>query len=320
MGGLSDRVYNHSMPAMKPNRLAEQLDKIRRHGAALAHTINERSNGWLWILFNSVRKTLQPETAIMASAIAYISLFSLFPLILLSISIASLGLDSYINQQTLIDSLEFIAPALEQLLGSNIDEVIRARGPATSVALLSLTWSSSTIFYAMTNALNGIWRVKQRRASWKARGLAILFVLMLLGPALFLISLAGSVITNIRFWLPDLIIPIGYGLSLLLTITLDVALFMTLYLILPHGPASWREVVPGAISAGLLWELAKRIFLYFISAYLSVTNLVYGTVTTIIAFLFWAYIGSLIFIFGARVSVSYWRIRQKSKERSSLPI
>ena len=146
---------------MKPNKLDEQLDKIRRHGAALAHIINERSNGWLWIIFNSVRKTLQPETAIMASAIAYISLFSLFPLILLSISIASLGLDAYINQQTLIDSLEFIAPALEQLLGSNIDEVIRARGPATSVALLSLTWSSSTIFYAMTNALNGIWRVKQ---------------------------------------------------------------------------------------------------------------------------------------------------------------
>lgn len=314
MGGLRACAYNGLMPAKEPNKLFELLDKNWQKVIALAHVINERSNGWLWILTNSVRKTLQPGTTIMAAAIAYISLFSLFPLILLIISIASLGLDSYINQQTLIDSLEFVAPALEQLLGKNIDEVIRARGPATSFALLSLAWSSSTIFYTMTNALNGIWRVKQRPASWKVRGLAILFVLTLLGPSLFLLSLAGSVIANIRFWLPDAVMPVGYGLGLLMTMILDVALFMALYLLLPHGSATWREVVPGAVGAGLLWELAKRIFLYFISAYINVTNLVYGTVTTIIAFLFWAYIGSLIFIFGAYLSVSYWRIRQKTKK------
>jgi membrane protein len=96
---------------------------------------------------------------------------------------------------------------------------------------------------------------------------------------------------------------------------------MVLYTILPHGPASWREILPGAAGAGLLWELAKRTFLYFISTYISITNLVYGTLTTIIAFLLWAYIGSLIFIFGAYLSVSYQKVRQaQSTDSSSLPI
>jgi membrane protein len=83
-------------------------------------------------------------------------------------------------------------------------------------------------------------------------------------------------------------------------------------MILPHGTAVWREVLAGAVGAGILWEFAKKTFLSFVSAYISITNLVYGTLATIIAFLFWAYISSLIFIFGAYFSLSYWELN-KSK-------
>ena len=184
----------------------------------------------------------------------------------------------------------------------------------TGFALLSLIWSASTIFYALNHTLNDVWNIKQRRSAWKRRGASILFVLVFVGPTLFLISLAGSVIANIRLWLPDLILPFGYGISLLLTLMLDVLLFMILYMILPHGNSTWREVAPGAIGAGLSWEFAKRAFLSFVSTYISITNLVYGTVATIIAFLLWAYISSLIFIFGAYLSVSYWQLRHPQKQ------
>ena len=287
---------------------------LKQRVVKVAQTVNERANGFPWVLYNTVNKTLMPDTAIMASAIAYISLFSLFPLILLSISLASFSFGfAMMDQHETIKQLEFVAPALGQLLGQNIDQVIRTRGPVTGFALLSLIWSASTIFYTLTHTLNGIWNVEQRHSSWRIRGVAILFVLVFIGPTLFLISLAGSVIANIRFWLPDLILPFGYGISLLLTLLLDVLLFMILYMILPHGSASWREVLPGASGAGLLWEFAKRTFLSFISTYISITNLVYGTVATIIAFLLWAYISSLIFIFGAYLSVSYWQLKQNPK-------
>jgi len=289
------------------------VTEIWQQGTRIAQMLNERTNGWLWVVANAIKQTLMPDTAIMASAIAYIALFSLFPLILLSISLASFKLAPAMDQQAIIQRLEFVAPALGQLLGQNIDEIIRARGHVTGFALLGLVWSASTFFYTLTHTLNEIWHVKQRRAAWRRRGTSILFVMLFIGPALFLISFAGSVIANIRLWLPDQIIPFGFGVSLILTTLLDIALYMALYMILPHGTSTWREVLAGAVGAGILWEFAKKTFLSFVSTYISITNLVYGTVATIIAFLFWAYISSPIFIFGAYLSVSYWQLRQKPK-------
>ena len=89
---------------------------------------------------------------------------------------------------------------------------------------------------------------------------------------------------------------------------------MVLYMMLPHGGSTWREILPGALGAGFLWELAKKAFLSFVSTYLSVSNLVYGSVAAIIAFLAWAYLSGLIFLFGAYLSVTYFQLKKKQKE------
>jgi len=254
------------------------MAQLWQQGIRSAHRLNEHTRGWLGMLAGAAREALKPGSAITAAAIAYFALFSLFPLTLLSISIASFNLGPLMDQQLIVQKLEFIAPALGQLLGQNIDEIIRARGPVTSVALVGLIWSASTIFYTLTQTLNEIWGNKRSRPVWKRRGLAILFVLTFVGPALFLASFTGSMIANLRTWLPDQIIPIGGGISFVVAILLDVALFMMLYIMLPHGASTWREILPGAIGAGLLWELAKKAFLFFVSSYISVSNLVYGSV------------------------------------------
>ena len=90
-----------------------------------------------------------------------------------------------------------------------------------------------------------------------------------------------------------------------------------LYIMLPHAASTWREILPGAIGAGLLWELAKKTFLFFVSTYISVSNLVYGSVAAIVAILTWAYLSGVIFLFGAYLSVSYYQRRQQQHERSS---
>jgi membrane protein len=265
-------------------------------------------------LAGAAKQALRPASGITAAAIAYYALFSLFPLTLLSIAIASFGLGSTMDQQLVIQELEFIAPALGRLLGPNIDEIIRARGPVTTVALVGLLWSASTIFYTLTITLNEIWGITRRRPVWKRRGLAILFVLIFVGPALFLASFAGSMLSNLRSWLPDQITPIGDGFSLALAILLDVASFMVIYMLLPHGAATWREILPGAIAAGFLWELAKTAFLFFVSTYISISNLIYGSVAAMLAFLAWAYLSALIFLFGAYLTVSYFRLKQQQRE------
>jgi len=239
-------------------------------------------------------------------------------LTLLSIAIASFSLGPVIEQQLIIQRLEFIAPALlGQLLGENIGVIIRTRGPVTGVALVGLIWSASTVFYTLTLTLNEMWGIQYRRAVWKRRGLALLFVLALVGPALFLAAFASSMVSSLRPWLPDSFLWIKGGISLALALLLDVVAFMTLYLLLPHGAATWRKLLPGAIGTGLLWELAKKLFLSFVATYISVSNLVYGSVAAVIAFLTWAYLTSLIFLFGAYLSVAYYQFKQQEREAAT---
>ena len=290
------------------------ITRLKQHSIQSANRINELTRGWLWMLAGAAQQTLKPETAITAAAIAYFALFSIFPITLLSISIASFSLGPSMDRQIIIHRLEFIAPAMGQLLGQNIDDIIEERGPVTGIALVGLIWSASTVFYTFTHTLNQIWETKRRRSVWKRRGLAILFVLIFVGPALFLASFAGSMISHLRAFLPDSIISLVGGGSAVMAVLLDVALFMVLYLMLPHGTSTWHEILAGAIVAGLLWELAKKAFLSFISTYISVSNMVYGSVAAIIAFLAWAYLSGIIFHFGAYFSVSYFQLKQQQRE------
>lgn len=297
--------------------MVKYFAQLRQQSIRNANRINERTGGWLGMLAGAAKEALKPDTAITAAAIAYFALFSLFPITLLSISIASFSLGPSTDPQLIIQRLEFVAPALRQLVGQNIDEIIQARGAVSGVALVGLIWSASTVFYTFTHTLNEIWGVKRRRAAWKRRGLAILFVLIFAGPILFLASFAGSILAHLRALLPAPITSMEGGAGLVLAILLDVALFMLLYMILPHGASTWREILPGAMGAGFLWELAKKAFLSLVSTYISTSNLVYGSVTAIIAFLAWAYLSGLIFLFGAYLSVSYFQLKQLQKETAA---
>ena len=302
---------------MIPPRITKTLAKLWQQGIRSAQRLDERTHGWLGMLTGAAREALKPDSTLTAAAIAYFAVFSIFPIILLSIAIASFYLGPLMNQQLIVQRLEFLAPALGQLLGKNIDEIILARGPVTSVALVGLIWSTSTIFSTVTQNLKKIWGIKRSRPFWKQRGLAILFVLIFVGPILFLASFASSLIANLRTWLPDQIVPIWGGIGIVVAILLDIAFFMVLYIMLPHGTSTWREILPGAMGAGLLWELAKKAFLLFVSTYISMSNLVYGSVAAIIAFLTWAYLSGLIFLFGVYLSVSYYQLKQQKREAVS---
>ena len=294
--------------------MTKSIAQLREQGIRNANRINAHTRGWPGMLVSAIKETLKPDTAITAAAIAYFALFALFPITLLSISIASFSLGPSADRQLIVHRMEFIAPALGQLLGQNIDDIIEARGPATGTALIGLIWSASTVFYLFTNTLNEIWGAKHRRAVWKRRGLSIVLVLLFVGPTLFLASFASSMLAHLRTALPTSVVSMGGAVGWILAIVLDVALFMVLYMMLPHGAATWREILPGAIGAGLLWELAKKAFLSIVATYISVSNLVYGSVTTIIAFLAWAYLSGLIFLFGAYLSVAYFQLKKQQKE------
>lgn len=259
---------------------------------------------WWRIAAPAVRESFAPESQLVASSIAFFTLFSVFPLVLLVIAIGSNWLDPLLIEARLVEQLEFAVPALESLLGDNLESLVARRGSVTGIALLSLFWSSTSIFNVLTRVMDRIWGVdiNERRSIWRHRGLAIVAVLILTG-ILLIVSLAeGTIVTILNSFLPQELATLEPLTTEFWTAMLSVVLFTILYYYLPHIRLTWRSVLPGAIVAGLLWELAKRLFLTFIGAYLSRSNLIYGSVGSIIAFLGWAYVSSLILLLGAYVN------------------
>lgn len=275
---------------------------------------SRQTRWWGFIFWRALQAALAPETALTAAAISYFTLFSLFPLLLLSVAIASLWFDPLWAESEIVTQLEFVAPALGELLGSNLERIVISRGPITGFALLILLWSASNIFNVLTRALDKIWAVDVLRPPWRHRGLAIVMALGISFLLLAAFFAEGTVLTVLSVLLPENLARLRPYTTQLWAAFISVALFALLYNLLPHVKLAWRQVLPGAIFAGLVWELAKRAFLQFIALYLNRSNLVYGSVATIILFLTWTYVSSLIFLFGAYLNVEY--LKQIKREHA----
>ncbi|HIE25038.1 MAG TPA: YihY/virulence factor BrkB family protein, partial [Anaerolineales bacterium] len=132
--------------------------------------------------------------------------------------------------------------------------------------------------------------------------LSILAIPVIILPLLFLGTWLPPLVEN---WLPNSSSFLLSGSTFILSALISILLFGLLYRFMPHNSPAWHDVWIAAISAGFLWELAKRFFVSYISGFLSSSNLVYGSVSTIIAFLAWVHLSGLIFFFGAHLGKSY---------------
>lgn len=285
------------------NGISRQLigaNRIERARQLLGGLPNA-SGRWLRLVFESLRLALAPESQLVASSIGYYTLFSVFPLALLVVALASNWLDPLLAEQRIVEELEFVIPGLEAMLGANLESLARARGPVTGVAAVALVWSASNAFNVITRVMDRIWGtdINHRRSVWRHRTLAVLAVLVASGLLLVTSSAEGTVLTVANSLLPSRLERVRPLTSGFWAIFLNGVLFMLLYYFLPHVRVRGRDVLAGAIAAGILWEGAKRLFLLFIASYLSRSNLIYGSVGAIIAFLVWTYISSLILLFGA---------------------
>ena len=291
------------------------ITEIQDWGRDSLTWLNRPTRGWFLVLFESLRDVLSFQSSLYAAATAYFTLLSIFPLILITVAIASFWFEPSLDVEPILERLEFIIPAVGELLGANLDQIVDARGAISRLSALLLIWSASSIFYMLTRAMDNIWEEAMIRPAWRHRAWAIVITL-----AISILLLIGSIawtflVPVLNRLLPEGIIQVSPNITVLASALLSVLLFLLLYWMLPHAKLSWRDVYIGAILAGLLWELAKHIFFFFVSNFLTSSNLIYGSLTTIIAFLTWAYVSMIIFLFGGHVNERYKRQRP---DRSTL--
>ena len=263
-------------------------------------------SGWLGVGIEAWRRTFTLESSLVAAALAYFSLFSFFPLLIFTTMLASTSVGSALDRSEIIAQIGFIAPALSYLLESQLQRIVEMEQSITGLAVVSLLWSASSIFYVLTRTFDGIWSKGRTRPIWQHRGRALGSVIVI-SVLLLLASLAhGTVVAIVNVFFPTQLQPLTNLLSQLVVIVVGIALFAIVYRFLPSSEVSWRDVWPGAVVGGLLWEVLKRVFLFYATNYLAqpnLTQLIYGSLATIVAFMTWAYASGIILLYGAYLNV-----------------
>jgi len=240
----------------------------------------------------------------MAAGTAYFSFFSLFPLILGFIAIASHFLDAADVQARVDALLAETLPGSADFVRNNLDALVRLQGAAGIVSIIALIWSASKMFAAMNRGINRALGLKRTHPFFLSPLRYVLLTTVVSG--LVFVLLAGSTgLAFLRELDPGVL---GGGLHDLLTFAGGhvisysfVFLIMgALYLLVPYEKPSWREVVPAAAAAAFLFELGKAGFVFYINN-LAHLEAVYGSVSSIIALLLWLYFSARVLLLGAEL-------------------
>jgi membrane protein len=249
-----------------------------------------------------------------AASIAYYALLSLFPFLLLVLSLlGSLTADPS-DRDAVIGFLFRYFPRQFDFITRQFD-AFRGQSVQLGVGgLLALTWASLGVFNAVSSAINHAWGVEHRRSFLKHRLVSFLMMLSaggILVIALLLASAAKlsetrwffSIVERVKWleWLGSL--TASYAATLLL-----IACVALLYYFIPNTKIRFRDVWPGAILTGLLWQGAFSAFSWY-ARDLARWNLIHGSIAAVVVFLIWIYVCAVILLYGVEVTAAYVRLQ-----------
>ena len=255
----------------------------------------------------------------MAASISFYALFSIFPLLLFIISVLGFVLESAALQREILEQVFSNLPGIGKFVQANLQAIVAKRGTIGALGLLGLLWSGLGVFDAIENALNRIWRAPASRIPIRAKLIALLILLWL--AILLLISLiVTSGATTLGIWfsllfpdLAELLTPLWRLVPAFLGILLSISLFFVVYKFVPHLKLRLKQVWLGALTAGLGWEGAKHLFVWYLKNFASYGK-VYGSLGTVIALMFWIYISSIILLLGAELNSVYLKSETTGKQ------
>ncbi|MEU4828750.1 YihY/virulence factor BrkB family protein [Actinomadura sp. NPDC023710] len=250
-----------------------------------------------------------------AAALTYYSILSIFPAILVVVSLV--GLAGQSATDNLVKNVGSLAPgAVRNLLVSSIRQLEGGTGGAGVVAVLSLAaavWSASGYVGAFMRASNAIYDVPEGRPFWKTVPLRIgvtLLTLVLLSASVIAVVVSGPLarkvgdtlgfgseavtVWGIAKW-PVLVVVVGF-------------LFSLLYWASPNAKRGFRWVTPGSALAIVLWLAASGLFALYVANFASY-NKTYGSLAGIIIFLVWLWITNLAILLGAELDAELERSR-----------
>ena len=269
-------------------------------------------------IWNLIRKSvsmwLDDYAPSMGAALAYYTLFSMAPLLIIVIAVAGLVFGQDAARGEIVSQVQgLIGPegaiAVQGLLKS-VSEPTQSIF-ATVVSVITLLIGATTVFAELQSDLDRIWRVPapaRESGLWTLLRTRLLSFGLVLGLAfLLLVSLVVSaVLAAIGKWSNGIfggwelaLQAINFGISLLIT----TALFAMIYKLMPRARIAWRDVWVGAAVTALLFGIGK----FLIGLYLGTTGVAssFGAAGSLVVLLVWVYFSAQIFLLGAEFTWVY---------------
>jgi YihY family inner membrane protein len=259
----------------------------------------QRRHPWLGFPFAVVKRFGEDRAGSLAALIAYYGFFSLFPLLLVFVTVLGMVLRGNPDlQQSILHSALRQFPVIGDQIQRNVKS-LSGSSVALAVGIIGSVWAGLGVTAAAQNAMNDIWDVKIKdRPGFlrsKVRGLITLGILgaitvagaMLAGlgggsttasMGMRLLGLAGSIVTNF-------------------------VLFLLVFKVLTEAQVSWGDIWPGAATASVFWVTLQAVGGFYVTHQLKHATQVYGTFALVIGLLSFIYLGAQLTLLSAEINV-----------------
>jgi YihY family inner membrane protein len=232
----------------------------------------------------------------LAALIAYYGFVSLFPLLLVLVTVLGFVLQGDPGeQQKILDGAlgQFPIVSSELKLHS-----LTGSGIGLAIGVLGSLLAGMGITGATQNAFNRIWGVPFKdRPNFVFAHLRGLGMLAILGTLSVVSTTVAGFVGSSSHAAPDVV-----G-GIILAFALNMALFMIAFKLLTAVDVTWRELLPGVIVAAVFWQLLQHLGGYYINHELKRTGPLYGTFALVLGLLAWLYLGAQLTVLAAEINV-----------------
>ncbi len=247
------------------------------------------------------------ETSKGAAGMAYYTLFSLFPLLIVMVTIVSYFVDSQQAASRVSQLVMSVIPVSRGLVERNVSRVFQVRNSIGALGIVGLLWSGSNAFSMMIHNINSAWPEEEQRSFFEKRlfGLAMVILLIIL---LFLMMVSSTILNlvmnlqrNILSVDPNIQSALFRGVSQVIDWVVPFIFFYSLYRVIPMGRVPVKAAGFSAMVVTLLWRGASSLFQWYLSSGLARYEVIFGSLSAIVVLLLWIYISSVILFFGAHL-------------------
>ena len=278
------------------------------------HSFGVRNRGpWRSILSHSLHQFHENDLFTSAAAMSYFGLMTLFPALLLM-----LALSNKIAVATeLVNRAVDVYPGSRTFLRETLNSFSSVGTGVIISCFVVVLWAGSWVFSVIERGLNRIWGATSR-TFLHGRALTI-GMIGIIGLLLAVSVVVTSIVVGLREIASSvsprqmarypILISVGsvfwQGIYAVISFLVTVLLFIIIYRFMPKAEVTLRDTLPGAVLAGILWEVAKYVFAWSLNYFHY--DQIYGSVGAVVAVLSWSYVSSLILLFGAQLTAVFHR-------------